>query len=450
MLMFNFLASIIVFTANILGTFQDPFEFDGDYGPEMNPTRNKVFELVIPRQEPVVTFSELIPPELASKMEDPSIASFIEKHGDENAFPILRNCPQNLLKIDQILRFGASSKGQLLELSILSSAYPLQGSTPTELKQRLMEQLFTDEIRALVAPTEVLDKRYEIFQTSEGQIAFYWLYQCLNLHLVSQDPQMVQEINKTKSIFLKTLGDPQIRAAVFKEKIAAAGAQVLFTQESDPFFIEALTEDGLFLLPEGQNSQDGTLVFLRKGIWDEAVESIPLERYSGYQKGRVNALIATHQASKEKFLLASCHGHSTKPADARLQIEKIMEKFDQLSAEYPHLQLVIGIDANTKSEKDIEAFLDHLDRLGLVATEVGPTTVKKRMITVQHGKSGRVAMDQEDYLITLQLERGGKFLLSNPTAGFQNGPVDLSQPLPNLQNLSDHYPVGATLTSKSG
>ena len=122
-----------------------------------------------------------------------------------------------------------------------------------------------------------------------------------------------------------------------------------------------------------------------------------------------------------------------------------MQKFEELSSHYPDLQLLIGVDANTKSEKDVEEFIQHLDTLGLVATQVGPTTIKKRMVTVQHGKSGRIAIDQEDYLITLKPEKGGKFTLSNPTVGFKNVAADKSQTIPNLENPSDHYPVGAIL-----
>src|SRR5574339_329897 len=38
---------LVVHTANILGVFGDPFEFEGDYGAEVNSTRQKVFELVV-------------------------------------------------------------------------------------------------------------------------------------------------------------------------------------------------------------------------------------------------------------------------------------------------------------------------------------------------------------------------------------------------------------------
>src|ERR1700722_16438181 len=42
-----YLSTIVIQTANILGIFNDPFEFAGDYGSEMNATRQKVFELVV-------------------------------------------------------------------------------------------------------------------------------------------------------------------------------------------------------------------------------------------------------------------------------------------------------------------------------------------------------------------------------------------------------------------
>lgn len=37
----NWILMLVIATANILGAFNDPFEFDGDYGPSMNPTREK-------------------------------------------------------------------------------------------------------------------------------------------------------------------------------------------------------------------------------------------------------------------------------------------------------------------------------------------------------------------------------------------------------------------------
>ena len=109
------------------------------------------------------------------------------------------------------------------------------------------------------------------------------------------------------------------------------------------------------------------------------------------------------------------------------------------------LQLVIGIDANTKSEKDVELLRAHLQSLGLVGTSVGPTTIKKRMVTAQHSKAGRFAVDEEDYVIVLKLENGGLYQMSNPTVGFQEEKPDPTIALPNIDNPSDHYPAGTTL-----
>ncbi len=444
--MINFCTAVIAITANILGSFEDPFEFAGNYGPEMNPTREKVFELVIPKNEPQITFSELVPPELLSQIEDSSLVAFLEKNQDKNAFNFLRNSPKDLLRIDKTLRDKAAAQGKPLKLSILSSAHPLNGTTPTEMKKNLMDQLFNEATLSLTKTVDISDKEYTIFTTPKGQINFYWLYQSLNLHLVSQDPDLISEINKTKAVFARTLGNPQKRADSFREKVLAANTGVLFTQESDQVVADTLTKDGLFHSPTGQNPKDGCFIFLKNDLWEKDVEILPIENYEGYQKGKINALLATHKSSGKKFLLASCHGNSTNPEDGRLQITLIMQKFKELSNQSSDLQLLIGTDANTKSEKDVEDLNVHLDTLGLTATQVGPTTVKKRMVTVQHGKSGRMAIDQEDYLITLKPEMGGEFTLTNPTVGFQKGPADPRQALPNLENPSDHYPVGAALS----
>ncbi len=81
--------------------------------------------------------------------------------------------------------------------------------------------------------------------------------------------------------------------------------------------------------------------------------------------------------------------------------------------------MIIGIDANTKSEEDVAALREHLEQLGLVATSVGPTTVKQRMVTAQHAKSGRYAVDEEDYIITLKPDNRAAFTFSKATVGFQ-------------------------------
>src|ERR1700753_1531193 len=65
----NALLSLVVFTANILGSFNDPFEFDGNYGEELNPIREYVFEQVVSKET------------LASNLADAEIAHLI---GDKN------------------------------------------------------------------------------------------------------------------------------------------------------------------------------------------------------------------------------------------------------------------------------------------------------------------------------------------------------------------------------
>ena len=110
-----------------------------------------------------------------------------------------------------------------------------------------------------------------------------------------------------------------------------------------------------------------------------------------------------------------------------------------------NLQLLIGIDANTKSDQEIKLLQEQLDSLGLVSTRVGPTTIKRRMVTSQHAKAGKLAIDEEDYLITLKPASGGHYLLTHPTVGFSEKKPDITKTLPNFDNFSDHYPVGVTL-----
>lgn len=490
--------SIVIHTANILGIFTDPFEFEGDYGAEANPIRQKVFERVVSKEaisknlsdsevqkimlenqvvgqtipehrEKLIAealrrdqaygplLSELITPELIYELtrkqkelqgvgftpdDLDQMLSFLQCYGEQKAFYFFRNCPKELLSVDKKLRDKASREGRSFDLPILSSTQILTGRTATELKKELLNALFTEEKLKDTAP-------YKLF--------FYWAYQALNLQLVSENPEMIEQINRVKTIFLQTIGNPQARAARFKEKLIEAHSQLLFTQECAREVVQALTKDGLFLPVEGQNPQDGCFVFLRSEMWELDYEVISIEGYAGFREGRMNVILATQKETGTKFLLASCHGNSTQAEDGRLQIALVMEKFHQLVEKIPDLQLVIGIDANTKTEGEVELLRKQLDALGLVGTKVGPTTIKRRMVTTQHAKSGRIAVDEEDYLITLKPkalkrrvlgiypEGGGLFLLTHPTVGFKEEKADISKPLPNQENPSDHYPVGVTL-----
>lgn len=181
-------------------------------------------------------------------------------------------------------------------------------------------------------------------------------------------------------------------------------------------------------------------------MWEPDYDIIPIEGYSGYEEGNLTVILATLKETGTKFMLASCHGHSTKPEDGRLQVRLVTEKFRELSQKLENngLQLIIGIDANTKTKQDVKDLHDHLEALGLTGTSLGPTTVKRRMVTAQHSKAGRLAIDEEDFLITLSPQSGGVIKLINAAVGFSTLPPDLSKMLPNIDNLSDHYPVGAT------
>lgn len=515
----NVLLSLVIHTANLLGIFTDPFEFAGDYGPEINPTREKVFEWVVSKEalaknlsdseirkvmdesdatEQAITdyrnslilqaieeekaygptLSDLITPELIEGLKNKQIElqkigftgsdlekilHFIEFYKDQKIFRFLRNNPPELLSLDKALRDQAAKEGKAFDLPILGSTKSLEGENSTELKKNLIDAVFKKETFALTKPEPYinqalskLDKDYlkqflrkgnnqdlEVFSSPAGQVFFYWMYQALNLHLISINSEIIDSVNQVKELFAKSLGNLEARADALKEKLLASGSGVLFTQEADALVTKILTHEGVFLPIDLQNPMDGTLVFLRSDLWEPDYEIISFEGYEGFKGGRINAILAKRKDSHQPFLLASSHGHSTKPEDARLQMTLIMEKFWQLSD--GSLQLLVGIDANTKTEGDVKLFQEHLDTLGLVSTRAGPTTVKRRMVTPQHSKAGRYAIDEEDYLITLKPESGGQLQFSHITVGFKEEKADLNTPLPNLDNPSDHYPVGAKM-----
>ncbi len=516
--------SLVVFTSNILGSFNDPFEFDGNYGDQVNPIREYVFEQVVSRealasntpdlqiicqmkkdnpsteeieqyrQQSIAkavqkdfqhgpTLHELIPPELIkqltkkqqeleidgfSKVDLTDLLNFLQRYRDQKIFSFLRHNPKDLLSLDKILRDKATREGRVFDLPILSSTESLRGKNSVELKIDLLHSLFTKDIISCVKSKEKLLhtvkkidplflKKYlgenadntdlAVFTTPAGQVFLYWLYQSMNLHLTCQNDAMISQINKVKKIFTNTLGNPTERARMFRDNLIASDASIVFIQESDTIVPQLLTGDGLFHSVGLQNAADGTLVLLRGDAWEPTYQVIAVDDYEEYERGRLNVILATKKDTGEKFLLASGHGNSTQSDDGRLQITKVVEKFHQLTErpENKDLQLVIGIDANTKSDEDVELLRNQLQSLGLIATRVGPTTIKRRMVTVQHSKAGRFAVDEEDYLIILKPETGGLYQMTNPTVGFKQTKPDLTIALPNINTPSDHYSVGTTL-----
>lgn len=494
----NWILMLVIATANILGAFNDPFEFDGDYGPSMNPTREKVFELLISQEmrwknattEEVLkqigaevttpenlqatrqalidegrkrdlqhgpTWAELITPEafttlrqLQLDMASPLLTqedisqfeAYVQTHGSEKVFPVMRKSPSGLLSYDKLLKDKASREGKPFTLPIVSSSAPLIGTDADRLKLNLLKQLFNEENLKLAQPLIVLPEASKTFISPAGQLFYFWAYQALNLHLVAEEPGLVDAINQVKVDFAQNLGNPVARAQLFKEQVLTHDVGVLFTQESDLLTQNELLAGETFFPLDGQNRADGTLVFLRQDTWTQP-EALTLEQYPGFAKGRVNLVLATHLQSGTPFILAAAHGNSTNPEDGRNQISAIVEKFQALkdSLGLDNLQLLIGIDANTKSEEDVQDLRNHLDSLGLVGTSVGPTTIKRRMVTAQQEKTYRMAVDEEDYIITLDPAHGGSFALESAHVGFGDGSPDLNQPLPNINNPSDHYPV---------
>lgn len=266
----------------------------------------------------------------------------------------------------------------------------------------------------------------------------YWLYHGLSLHIIGEHG-LVDEVNLVKRLFAESLGDAQRRASLFREKLISANAAVLFTQEGDLWTEKALTEQGDFWSVQSQTPGDGCFVFLRRSFWKENYEVHLLKKYEGAKKGRINVVLA-ETVEGQRFLLASAHGNSTNAADGREQISHVVQLYHQLKEEDEQLKLLIGMDANTKTEEDVEKLQEHLVKLGLMSTRVGPTTVKRRMITAQHSKAGKLSIDEEDYLISLK-EEGTSF--ENVTVGFREEKPSPTRMLPDLDNPSDHYPVGA-------
>ena len=513
----------MVTTANILGRFDDPFEFAGDYGEENNEIREKVFNQLVSKEalakntpkeklaalmaKSTITqelyiadnikedenngpsLKEVVTPELLALLAEKqkklkkftqadldAIHNFVTKYGNQKIFRFLRNSPPALLKLEQNLKDIASDNGKSFDLPIVGSKTILTGKTGFVLKKNLANSLFTDEVINQASPTFV-DKKDDNkikpitvhidnlkpaflrdffnngdnkdlypFCTPAGLVFFYWLYQALNLELIAQE-LLIDEVNDVKKSFALSLGDPNKRALAFRKKLVDVDTKVLFLQEADKQTRDILTKDALFLGTRKQNTQDGTVVLLASDFWQPAYDVIPFDNYARYKTGGLTAILARQKNTQQLFLLASGHGHSVQTEDGREQIQVVVKKLEQLIQERNEaILLIIGTDANTKKKEDVLAFRKMLDELGLISTQVGPTTIKRRMITVQHNKSGLYAIDEEDYIIV----KRDQLALSNVSVGFgkPGAKADVSVSLPNMDNQSDHYAVSALVQSK--
>ncbi|MBS1987067.1 hypothetical protein JST99_04015 [Candidatus Dependentiae bacterium] len=515
----NFVAT----TANILGSFDDPFEFEGDYGTASNTTREKVFGVIVSKEaigknlpaaiwdnllkenpgktkeqllataiqkdkENGPTLQQVATKELLEQITEKlqtlrvpqadidALAAFVGKYGNEKIFYFMRNNPPDLLKLEKALKDHYADQGKSFDLPVLGSKTKLTGTTSNELKKNLVDAVFIADVLKQANPTFVdkkdgnkvkpiivnidkytpaLDKFFangtnkelHAFATPAGLTFFYWLYQALIFDLVAKEATDITAINEVKAEFAKALGDAQRRAAVFRKKLITAKTKLLFTQESDKFTRDELTKDGLFLPIGAQNSKDGTVILLASDLWEPNFEVIPFDEYGKFKAGKLTAILATQKETQQKFLLASGHGNSDDAADGREQMKRVAQKLQQLMEERAEeILLIIGVDANTKKTADVKAFQKLLTELGLVSTQVGPTTIKRRMGTVQHNKAGLYAVDEEDYIIVSK----NQLMLRDVTVGFGTPDVkpDLTISLPNLNNQSDHYAVSARIQAE--
>lgn len=412
------------------------------------------------------TLEELLPEKLLTVLQEKlkevavsektwkDLQNFYEKHKQKKIFSFIKHSPEKFLSIEKRLPNIAS-------LPIVGSLALLPEKEYTALSQNLLDQLITKKQLSSLNFCKELQKslnRYsetdlksflgedaslsdlELFTTPIGELIYYWIYESLHLYLITDTPSLLQDVNLVKEHFAKHLADPTFRTQSIKEDLLNKHPALLFLQECDRYLLEALTNDSFFLPIQDQNMKDGTLVLLEKDQWEEDYQVIPVEEYKGYKEGKVNIVLAKQKSSSIPFLLASCHGASLDPSDGRKQISIIMKKYRSFQKNNPHLQLIIGIDANTKSQKEVEALYEHLDSLHLVCTKVGATTIKRRMITTEQEKAGIYIQDQEEYLITLGNQADRLAMLSKPFLRFDNKEEGF---LPNPSNLSDHYPVGA-------
>ncbi len=391
------------------------------------------------------------------------IKAFITKHSRQACFKFLRSSIANLFtNIEKNLKMFT-----FFDLPIVGSTTSLQeGTTSYQLKKDLFNKLllpshlpFTKKESVLknmlyrmpltdllLLDSEAKLEELEPFCTSFGQLVAYAIYQSLNLHLIAQDNKLISEVNRVKEIFAETIGNAQDKALQLKNDLLRSNTSLFFTQEADALLMKALETD--FHPIDKQNKSDGTLIFLKKDVWEKEYELINIEAYSHREKGTLNLIIATHQETKEQFLLATGHGSSNDAEDGRDQISLIVEKYHENRCRqgYEKLRLLIGIDANTKKKQDVEALKALLEEKGLETGSLGPTTIKKRMATVQHHKAGKRVADEEDFLIYLKATTDHHHpLVQDLHLGFDNKPLDILPLLPNAAHRSDHLPLGATI-----
>lgn len=306
----------------------------------------------------------------------------------------------------------------------------------------------------------VKPEELDFFSTCGGQRIFFWLYHAMDLHLAS-GVATIKEINDGKKTFAGITGTPQERAAKFVKDLVASNVGVLATQECAKDCADALTREPTFLERRlGTHKQffnavvnaqgvgkTGTTIFLREDLWEKEVQVIQHGHLDDKKKtDKLVLVVATAKKTGDKFLHVSIHGDSSVAKDGREKIAEAVKQFKLLKERRGNedLELLIGIDANTKKQMDIGALQEQLTELGLYATEVGSSTIKIRALTVQQTKAGDRVDAPGDHVITSALNPKRYKAVETLLAG-KRVRARAGMALPNMEYSSDHLTVQLTI-----
>lgn len=480
---------LLVACGNIGGLLSGFDEYVGDYGPKINPVKAQVSELVSgkstgckPKTPQNIaadldhgpTLAQLIPPQEFEEIVQLGVANGFDernlravmpvfsKYGHSKLFYALRRLPSYLTSIDKNLRDAAKERPEGFTLGILSSPAPMVDETT------LTKSLFTQEVLACAENVASIAKKREAmskskpqlldaalnglqnclgvagtaslddlqpFETPEGQVFLYLIYQRMNTRLLSQKDGLVRAVNTAKRAFAASaLGNPEMRARTFLQNLK--NHAVFFTQECD-VAVRNTFEANNFVSTRKQVSKDGSFIFLNKNIWEDKYEVIPNDKDV---EGKAVRIIAKRKGVDQRAYLASLHGSAKDPKHARDLIEEIHADFVERAKKDPTLQLIIGVDANSNTPKDEEALLELLETLGLHAAEIEVTTTKERDVSIQHEKVAEEVIARKDYIITLK-----SHAFKDLTTGFKPGPLNKTTKLPTIGMPSDHATLGARI-----
>ncbi len=285
---------------------------------------------------------------------------------------------------------------------------------------------------------------FQFFTTMVGQIFLYWMQNAFLLQKVSvKGPELLKTINIVKDAYKKTISDDQARAQFYIGQLNEIKASVVATQECHKAIYAGLCNQYQDPVNDlHQNPLDGTMVFLKKGDWQEGKTISLIDGDKSWEvKGRINGVLAKHINSQIPYLIFSVHSDAKDEQVAFEQIKSILSTYKFHQKQNNNLILLVGIDANIK--KTTAAFEDFLDANKLVHTgSLGVTTLKERAITTQYAKAGLKVKSKGDYILagaeTLSAE------ITNQRLGISSD-LDL-QLLPSGDCPSDHFPITAQIT----